>query len=94
MKRQIAVNIAGQRYVLRSDEDEGDVKEIAAFVDGRIRELARQTRATDTQTLAVLAALQIAEELFAHKRTHEELKRKVRDKSRSLLQALERGARI
>jgi len=94
MKRQIAVNIFGQRYMLRADEDESTVRELAAYVDSRIREVQKHTRTADTQTLAVLAALQIAEELHGERRGHAELRRRVREKSRTLLQLLEREARV
>jgi cell division protein ZapA len=94
VKRQVTVEIAGQRYVLRSDSDEETVKELATYVDGRIREIQRQTRTADTQALATLAALQIAEELFGERAAQAELRRKIREKGRALLQYLEREARV
>jgi cell division protein ZapA len=94
MKRQVAVQIAGQRYVLRSDAEEEAVQELAAFVDARIKDIQRQTRAADTQALATLAALQIAEELFDARRATAELKRQIREKGQLLLQMLEREALV
>jgi cell division protein ZapA len=95
MKRQVAVQIAGQRYVLRSDDGEEEtVREVAAYVDARIRDIQRQTRNADTQAVATLAALQIAEELFGERRAAADLKKKIREKSQLLLQFLEREARL
>jgi cell division protein ZapA len=94
VKRQVTVNIAGQRYVLRSDADEDTVKELASYVDGRIRDIQRQTRTADTQALATLAALQIAEELFGEREAQATLRKKIRDKGQALLQFLEREARV
>jgi cell division protein ZapA len=95
MKRQVAVQIPGQRYVLRSDDGEEDaVREVAAYVDARIRDIQRLTRNADTQAVATLAALQIAEELFGERRATAELKKKIREKSQLLLQFLEREARL
>jgi cell division protein ZapA len=95
MKRQVAVQIAGQRYVLRSDEGEEEtVREVAAYVDARIRDIQRQSRNADTQAQATLAALQIAEELFSERRATSTLKQKIREKGRLLLQFLEREARL
>ena len=94
MKRPVSVQIAGQRYVLRSDADEEQVRELAAFVDARIREVQRTGRTVDTQAVATLVALQIAEELFEARRATADLKKKIRDKGRLLLQLLEREARI
>lgn len=94
MKRQVTVTIAGQRYALRSDADEATVKELATFVDGRIKEIQRSTRTADTQALATLAALQIAEELFGVREEQDALKKKIRDRGQALLQFLEREARV
>ena len=94
MKRQVTVHIAGQRFVLRSDADEETVKELATYVDARIRDIQRQTRTADTQALATLAALQIAEELFGERQAGAILRKKIRDKSQALLQFLEREARV
>ena len=94
MKRQVAVQIAGQRYVLRTDADEEQVQKLASYVDGRIRDIQRQTRTPDTQALATLAALQIAEELFGERQAQASLRKKIRDKSQALLQFLEREARV
>jgi cell division protein ZapA (FtsZ GTPase activity inhibitor) len=84
------VQIAGQKYTLRSDADEGDVKALAAFVDGRFRQIQRATRTADTQALAIMTALQIAEVLFGERKETADLKRQIREKSKSLLQFLER----
>lgn len=94
MKRKVTVQIGGQRYALRSDADEDTVRELAAFVDGRLRALAQEARTPDTQSQAVLLALQIAEELFAERRATAALKRAVREKSQSLLRFLEREAGV
>ncbi len=90
MKRSVSVQIAGQRYSLKSDGDDHAVKQLASFVDGRIK----ATKTADTQAAAVLAALQIAEDLFKEREAVAELKQKIRDRSKSLLHFLEREARV
>jgi cell division protein ZapA len=94
VKKQVTVTIAGQKFVLRSDADEETVKELAGYVDARIREIQRLTRTADTQSVATLAALQIAEELFGEREAQALLRKKIRDKSQALLQYLEREARV
>ena len=93
MKRSVTVQIAGVRYALKTEEDDRWVKQVAAFVDGKIREVQKHTRTVDTQAVAVLTALQIAEELFNERRESGELRKKIRDKSQSLLDVLAREAR-
>jgi cell division protein ZapA (FtsZ GTPase activity inhibitor) len=94
MKTPVNVTIAGHRFTLRSDEDERVVREMAAHVDKHLRELQKQTRASDTQTLAILTALQITEELWKERRRYADLKKRVRDKGRALLQFIEREGRV
>lgn len=94
MKRSVSVQIAGLRYSLKTDEDDRWVKTLAAYVDGKIREAQKHARTPDTQAIAVLTALQIAEELFTERRETAELRKKIREKSQSLLDYLEREARL
>ena len=55
--------------------------------------MQKASRTPDTQAAAVLTALQIAEELFTVRRQSGDLRKKIRDKSQSLLDALARDAR-
>ena len=62
--RVITVEVAGQRYPIRSKLDTEYVAELAAYVDNKIRVAADAAPASDGVGLAVLAALNIADELF------------------------------
>jgi cell division protein ZapA (FtsZ GTPase activity inhibitor) len=63
-------------------------------VDGKFREVQRVTRSPDSQSLAILTALQVAEELFQEREETEALKERVRDKTRSLLDYLAKVGRV
>ena len=62
--RVINVEVHGQQYPIRSSLDPSYVAELAAYVDEKIRLASRETPAGDTLKLAVLAALNIADEVF------------------------------
>jgi len=62
--RVIHVEIHGQRYPIRSALDTQYVAELAAFVDEKMRLAAQECPAGDTVKVAVLAALNIADEYF------------------------------
>ncbi len=62
--RVVTVEIHGQRYPIRSGLDPAYVAELAAYVDEKIRMASRESPAGDTLKLAVLAALNIADEIF------------------------------
>jgi cell division protein ZapA len=63
-ERVIAVEILAQRYPIRSALEEQYVSELAAYVDQKMRAAADVTPNTDPLRLAVLAALNIADEFF------------------------------
>ena len=60
----IPVEILGQRYPIRSTLDPEYVARLALYVDEKMRAAADSTPAGDSLRLAVLTALNIADELF------------------------------
>ena len=63
-KSVVTVDIAGQRYPIRSGLDPAYVAELAAYVDQKMRAASDAAPATDTLGLAVLVALNLADEYF------------------------------
>ena len=74
--RIIHVEIHGQQYPIRSGLDPAYVAELAAYVDMKMRLASRETTAGDTLKIAVLAALNIADECF--RAQHDEQERRDR----------------
>jgi cell division protein ZapA len=62
--RVIPVEISGQRYPIRSSLEPEYVARLATYVDEKMRAAADSTTTGDPVRLAVLAALNIADELF------------------------------
>ena len=62
-KKSVVVNIGGKDFKIKGDTDELSLRNVAAFVDGKIKEIKEMTGVVDLQSLSVLAALNIAEEL-------------------------------
>ncbi|MBA2605095.1 MAG: cell division protein ZapA [Acidobacteria bacterium] len=62
--RVVHVEIHGQRYPIRSGLEPEYVAELASYVDEKMRLAARESQAGDTLKLAVLAAINIADEFF------------------------------
>ena len=60
----VSVEIRGLRYPIRSTLDATYVNGLATYVDEKIRAASESSPAGDTLRLAVLAALNIADELF------------------------------
>lgn len=58
------IEIYNQTYNVHAEENEEYLKELAAFVDTKMRAVAEATQTIDSVRVAVLAALNIADELF------------------------------
>jgi cell division protein ZapA len=62
---KVKIEIYDQIYNVNAEgQDEEHLKELAAYVDGKMREVAQATRIVDSVKVAVLAALNIADEIF------------------------------
>jgi cell division protein ZapA len=62
--RVVHVEIHGQRYPVRSSLEHAYVAELAAYVDEKMRLAMRECPQGDSLKVAVLAALNIADEYF------------------------------
>ena len=60
----VTVEIAGQRYPIRSGLDERYVAELAAYVDQKMRAAVAAAPESDMLGLAILVALNIADDVF------------------------------
>ena len=57
------VEIFGQTYNVRADGDSSYIHDLARFVDSRMKEVAERTATVDTTKIAILAALNISDDL-------------------------------
>ncbi len=62
--RVVTVEIHGQRYPVRSDLDQAYIAELAAYVDQKMRLAADELSSADSLRIAVIAALNLADELY------------------------------
>jgi cell division protein ZapA len=84
------VEVFGQRLGLRADGDAEQLQELARFVDQRMREVADRTSSVDTVRIAILTALNIADELFKERETDQnDRQRKLEEQAERLVLKLE-----
>jgi len=89
MAGQAKVQIFGQSYVIRGELEESYVQQLAAYVDQKMHAIASATSTVDTQKLAVLAALAIADELHSTQKErgdHEDLLREQAERCLTLVE--------
>jgi len=84
------VEIFGTRLGLRADGDAERLHELARFVDRRMREIADQTSSVDTVKIAILTALNIADELHRERETDQDARLiELEDKAKRLVLKVE-----
>jgi cell division protein ZapA len=89
----VSVTIFGQTYSLRADEDGTYVEDLARYVDTKMRTLSESTGASEPLRVAVLAALNIADEYFKLEDRHRAGEERIEATARELLSALEESLR-
>lgn len=89
-----AVEIFGSVYYVRGQDDGDSLRELASLVDSRMRQIAEQVTTVDTAKIAILTALNLADELSQCQKLQEgervEIRKKVAALAGELEQALQR----
>jgi cell division protein ZapA len=91
MSGPVKVQIFGQSYAIRGELDEDYVQKLAAYVDEKMRAIADATATVDTQKLAVLAALAIADELHSTQKERGDREELLREQAERCLTLVERA---
>lgn len=84
------VEIFGREYKIKG-ADEGYVREIARYVDEKMKEVSQGATLPSQDRLAILAAMHIADELFQYKRESSSAIDSIEKKAESLLSLLDDG---
>jgi cell division protein ZapA len=89
----VTVTIFGHSYSLRAEEDGSYVEELARHLDAKMRTLSEQTGTTEPLRVAVLAALNLADELEKLRERHRTSEEALETTARELNAALDRALR-
>ena len=89
-RNSVRVTILNEDYNIRSDTSTEHTRAVAQYVDRSIRQVMSSGMVVDTNKAAILAALQIAGELFEARENADQLSLSIRtlsEETRSLLDA-------
>ena len=78
MQNKVTVTIDDQEYTLVASEDAAYMKKVAAYVSGKVAEL-RQGGKVSSADAAILAALNVADELFHSQEAAETLRAQIKE---------------
>lgn len=87
-KRTLKVNIYGTEYPIRGQADIDYILKVADYLDQKMREIDQQLSQKSALKVAILAALNITDELFRNRLEKVELVEKYERKIQELLNLL------
>lgn len=85
------MNIFGQNYTLMGDANPDYMLRIAKFVDLKMKEVSDSTKGLDLLKIAILAAVNISNELFQLKDLNQNWEKILQEKSERLINLLDKS---
>jgi len=85
----VTVEIAGQRYPIRSGLDERYIAELAAYVELKMRAAVKAAPESDMLGLAILVALNIADDFFRARKQQSSVNGDLNDRALRLEQLVD-----
>ena len=83
------IEIFDRSYGITGVIDDDYLERLSAYVDGKMREIYKSSRTVDTMKVAVMAALNIADELFQERDQAKRVEAIIADKSTRCSQMLD-----
>ncbi|MGB7436006.1 MAG: cell division protein ZapA [Candidatus Acidiferrum sp.] len=91
MAHSVKVEIFGQTYPMQAELDEAYMHKLAAYVDAKMRAIADASITVDTQKVAILAAMAIADELHSLREERGEREELLKEQAERCLTLVERA---
>ena len=86
----VRVKIYDQDYTMRGNLDPNYIQELANFIDAKMRSVANRSQVVDSLQVAVLASLNVADELNQLQARYENQTRLIQKKANEYNRALDR----
>ena len=83
-ERTVEIKVFGQTYSVKTDAEEDHIQAVAKYVNDKIEEITKKTRTVSSLNVAILTALNIADDLLREKETRMAILREVGVKSKDL----------
>jgi len=83
-KNKIEVKIQGKEYVVRGIESDEYMQKIALYIDKKMNEVSKSNHKLNTAMIAVLTAINVADDLFKTHEGYKEAQRELKEKTEEL----------
>ncbi|MDD1749725.1 MAG: cell division protein ZapA [Methanothrix sp.] len=86
---RVQVEIFGQVYSIKGKDDPAYIRELAAFIDSKMKEVQKGTGTADPHRVAILTALTITDELYRLREQYGNMEKTSENAARRLLDLTE-----
>lgn len=88
-KNVVQVQIFGHSYTIRGEADHAYITEVSAYVDRKMREITERLPVASLSKVAILASLNIADELFKERARQDDRTRQLNERAARLNEVLD-----
>ncbi len=89
MSPPVRIEILGREYFIKSNEGEERIREIAEYVNRKIKEISEGGKIVSTLNIAILVALNIADDYFRNIEDQEKMKNDVVSKTKQIVHLID-----
>jgi cell division protein ZapA len=89
LKKTYHVQVLGQEFSVLSDSGDDHVARVVQYVNDKVAEIDSNAKPINTLTVAILAALNIADEYFKMKGNSEDVSLQLEDRSGKLIRLID-----
>lgn len=88
-ERLVEIKVFGQTYTVKTDAEEDYIQAVAKYVNEKMDEVLKKTKSVSTLNVAILTALNIADDLLKEKEKRVALLQEVEAKSKDLVEKID-----
>lgn len=85
----VEVEIYGKKYRVKAENDESYIREVALFVDRKMKEVGKRAKTSPMLDLAILTAVNITHEYLQSRKEHKQRELFIDRKTRDLIESIE-----
>ena len=85
----VEIKVFGQTYTVKTDAEEDYIQEVARYVNEKVDEVLKKTKSVSTLNVAILTALNIADDLLREKEKKKALLREIGMRSKDLAEKID-----
>ncbi len=88
-ERLVEIKVFGQTYTVKTDAEENHIQAVARYVNEKMEEILKKTKSVSTLNVAILTALNIADDLLREKEKRKALFQEIEAKSKDLAEKID-----